>query len=146
MLTGIYESMTPFWFYLAVVILFFLLGLLLGWLVWWAKSQRYDEVATELKTVDNEVSQLVAANERAEKALRSNAATEPQNENGKWQPVGTDAELASRPLALASTTQTPVDWNSIDGVDPKLASEFDALGIKSVDQLESLSLRGSQGP
>ena len=39
----------------------------------------------------------------------------------------------------APQTKGPeVDWASIDGVDPKLAAELQAMGIKNVEQLDSL--------
>ena len=41
-------------------------------------------------------------------------------------------------FTVPRTNSPEVDWSTVDGLDPKLAAEFKTLGIKNVEQLESL--------
>ena len=46
---------------------------------------------------------------------------------------------APHEVKFASSEAPKTDWSTVDGVSPELAAEFDDMGIKSVEQLESLS-------
>ncbi len=60
-----------------------------------------------------------------------------QRQSSETQDSKPDASHAS--LSLTPNSSPQVDWSTVKGVDPKLAAEFCTLGIKNVEQLESLS-------
>ena len=60
------------------------------------------------------------------------------SESIKVKGSGSSDQPAAFEFSVPQNDGPEVDWSTVDGVDPKLAAEFKAMGIKNVEQLESL--------
>ena len=63
-LQRLFETLGPLSYFALACILFLLLGLLIGWLLWWARSKRYTKSASDLEIVKQEVNQLSSQNQQ----------------------------------------------------------------------------------
>ena len=139
-LVQLYDSMTPAGYYTLMAVLAFLAGLIIGWLLWWSKSRRYNELHNAQKSVETDVNRLLSETDQLKREVKQRETLGSGAHAAADWGTAEERELAGRSLSFASATGPSIDWGKMDGVDPKLAGELKSLGIHNVDQLESLSL------
>ncbi len=152
----LYDSLSPLGFYALIVGVAFLLGLFLGWCLWWWKSRQLQQTQELSKAANAEVDQLRKANgeltarvEQAEQGSRAAAAGVAtvagdrhdagvqSGENGVWIPL--DESAALEPLHFVDNHFPDTDWSRVDGVDEKLSGQLAVLGVRNEQQVRSLS-------
>ncbi len=154
-LQQLYDSLSPLGFYCSIVGVAFLLGLLMGWCLWWWKARQLQQTQELSNAASTEVDQLREANkelagrvEQAEQMSRSAAASDQHQSdqrhgktqsgiNAAWVPL--DESVALEPLSFADNDLAQTNWSRMDGVDDKLSAELGILGVRNEQQVRSLS-------
>ena len=128
----LYDSLTPIGYFALVVGILFLVGLFLGWCLWWWGSRRWPQVEPQFQSAKQEVEELRSANQ----ALEANLIE--KEKNAKEGLLGSSSTSSSTDQSSA-VRPAEVNWNELPNIDASLAAELEASGFHNVDQLESLS-------
>ena len=144
-LQKIYELLGPFMFFVPLIVIFFPIGVWWAACLWRTRSRRYANAMADLDSYADEIKILESENQALEKDLlrrervgRSNGhARSPDLKKAQHLYGGESQAESDLHTALAAGAE--VEWESIEGIRPEIATELNHLGIKNFEQLESLS-------